>query len=87
MIKHSHKFVEAFDGFLGYGLDRKTNENTLRFYIQKFSDDRLMETILPRMTDEDLDELFEMISLMLKKYLAEPEYHELFLKEEAEAQL
>ncbi len=87
MIKHSHRFVEVFDGFLGYGLDRKTNENTLRFFLQKFSDDSLMETILPRMTDEDLDELFEMISLALKKYLSEPEYHELFLKDERERQL
>ncbi len=87
MIKHSHNFVEAFDGFLGYGLDRKTNENTLRFYLQKFSDDRLMETILPRMTDEDLDGLFEMMSLMLKKHLSEPEYHELFLKEAIETKL
>ncbi|MBP8626511.1 MAG: hypothetical protein KBE27_02315 [Syntrophorhabdaceae bacterium] len=82
MMKHSHRFVEVFDGLLGYGLDRKTNEDTVRFYLQKFSDDHLMETILNRMTDEDLDEVFNITSRMLKKYLSEPEYHELFLKEE-----
>ncbi len=81
-MKHSHRFVEVFDGLLGYGLDRKTNEDTVRFYLQKFSDDHLMETILNRMTDEDLDEVFNITSRMLKKYLSEPEYHELFLKEE-----
>lgn len=82
MAKHSHRFVEVFNGFLGYGLDRKSNENMLRFCLQKFSDDQLMETILQRMTDEDMDEVFEIISKMLKKYLSEPEYHILFLKED-----
>lgn len=83
MAKHSHNFVETFDGFLGYGLDRETNEQTVQVYLQKFSDDRLMETVLKRMTDEDLDELFEVVGKTLKNYLSEPEYHRLFLKDEA----
>jgi hypothetical protein len=82
MAQHSHRFVETFDGFLGYGLDRPSNENTVQLYLQKFSDDDLMKTILQRMTDDDLSEVFEIISKMLKKYLNEPEYHKLFLKEE-----
>ncbi|MFH2011444.1 MAG: cytoplasmic protein [Pseudomonadota bacterium] len=81
MTKHSHRFVETFKGFEGYGLDRKSNEDTVQLYLQKFSDDHLMETILKRMTDDDLTELFEIISKMMKKYLTEPEYHQLFLKE------
>jgi len=82
MAKHSHRFVEMFDGFLGYGLDRESNENTVQVYLQKFSDDDLMETILKRMTAEDLFEVFDITSRMLKKYLTETEYHELFLKAE-----
>jgi hypothetical protein len=82
MTKHSHRFVETFDGFSGFGLDRKSNEDTVQLYLQKFSDDRLMDTILKRMSDDDLTELFEVTSKMLKKYLDEPEYHELFLKDE-----
>jgi hypothetical protein len=82
MPKHSHCFVEAFDGFLGFGLDRESNENTVQMYLQKFSDDELMETILKRMTDDDLTELFEITAKMLKKYLTDPEYHRLFLKDE-----
>ena len=82
MAKHSHCFVETFDGFLGYGLDRQSDEDTVQVYLQKFSDDHLMETILKRMTDEDLAEVFELTGKMLKKYLSEPEYHQLFLKEE-----
>jgi hypothetical protein len=81
--KHSHSFVETFDGFTGYGLDRQSDEDTVQLYLQKFSDDRLMETVLKRMSDDDLAEVFEVISKMLKKHLSEPEYHELFLKDEA----
>ena len=72
MAKHSHNFVETFDGFLGYGLDRQSDEDTVRFYLQKFSDDILMETILKRLSDDDLNELFNIISKMLKIYLSEP---------------
>ncbi|MGM0426128.1 MAG: cytoplasmic protein [Thermodesulfobacteriota bacterium] len=82
MAKHSHRFVETFDGFAAYGLDRQTNENTVQVYLQKFSDDHLMQTVLKRMTDDDLLELFEITGKMLKKYLSEPEYHALFLKDE-----
>jgi hypothetical protein len=81
MAKHSHNFVETFDGFSGYGLDRESNENTVQLYLQKFSDDHLMKTILKRMNDDDLDEMFEITGKMLKKYLTEPEYHLLFLKD------
>jgi hypothetical protein len=82
MAKYSHRFVETFNGLVGYGLDRQTDENTVQVYLQKFSDDDLMKTILKRMTDDDLTEVFEITSKMLKKHLAEPEYHQLFLKEE-----
>ncbi len=82
MAKHSHRFVEMFDGIVGYGLDRESNENTVQLYLQKFSDDYLMKTILKRMTDDDLTEIFDITSKMLKKYLTESEYHRLFLKEE-----
>jgi methylmalonyl-CoA/ethylmalonyl-CoA epimerase len=80
--QHSHRFVETFDGFVGYGLDRHSNEDTVQLYLQKFSDDRLMKTILQRMSDHDLDELFNTVGKMLKKYLNEPEYHRLFLRDE-----
>ncbi|MCX5811813.1 MAG: cytoplasmic protein [Proteobacteria bacterium] len=82
MTKHSHSFVETFEGFAGYGLDRQSDENTVQLYLQKFSDDDLMKTILKRMTDDDLTDVFEITGKMLKKYLTEPEYHQLFLKDE-----
>ena len=82
MAKHSHDFAETFEGFLGYGMDRQSDENTLQIYLQKFSDDDLMKVILKRMANDDLAGVFEVISKMLKKYLTEHEYHKLFLKDE-----
>ncbi|MDY0186518.1 MAG: cytoplasmic protein [Syntrophus sp. (in: bacteria)] len=82
MTKHTHRFVETYEGLVGYGLDRQTDEDTVQLYLQKFSDDSLMKTILKRMSDEDLSEVFDVMGKMLKKYLTEPEYHLLFLKEE-----
>ncbi len=81
MAKHSHQFVETFGGIVAYGLDRQSDENAVQVYLQKFSDDDLMRTVLKRMSDEDLAEVFDVTCKMLKKYLTEPEYHQLFLKE------
>lgn len=81
MTKHAHTFVETYDGFLGFGMDRETDENTVEAYLQKLSDDDLMKVMLKRMTDEELAEVFEMVSKLLKTHLTEPEYHEHFLKD------
>ena len=81
MAKHSHHFVETYTGLVGFGSDRKTDENTVIYFLQKLSDDTLMQTILPRLSNEDLSEIFFMITGLLKKHLKESEYHELFLKD------
>jgi hypothetical protein len=80
--KHSHNFVETFDGFLGFGLNRQSNEDTLAVYLQKFSDDTLMNTVLKKMSDDDLETMFDIITGMLKRYLTDAEYHRIFLKDE-----
>lgn len=79
--KHTHNFVEEYDGLVGYGLDRETDEYTLTYYLQKFSDDRFIELIRKRMKQEDMDTLFDMIGRLLKDYLTEDEYHKYFLKD------
>jgi hypothetical protein len=81
MAKHTHDFIETFDGFIGYGLDRQGNEDTLKYYLQKFSDDGLMDLVLKRMNDGELDDLFDMIGTLLKNHLNEKEYHGFFLKD------
>jgi hypothetical protein len=82
MSVHSHDFVETYKGLVGFGLDRQTDENTIIYYLQKFSDDELMHVIKGRLQDQELAALFDMLSNLLCKHLNEDEYHRLFLKEE-----
>jgi TorA maturation chaperone TorD len=78
---HSHDFVETYKGLVGFGLNRQIDENTIIYYLQKFSDDELMQVIKSRLQDQELAALFDMISNMLRNHLNEDEYHRLFLKE------
>jgi hypothetical protein len=82
MAQHSHQFVETYDGLVGYGLNRETDENTLIYYLQKFSDDKLMGVLISRLSDMEMDDMFDRISALLNKHLTEEEYHQLFLKED-----
>jgi len=79
---HTHNFVETYQGLVGYGADRETDENTIIYYLQKFSDDRFMALMTKRMTDEEMLELFDMINRLLKNHLTESEYHRYFLKDD-----
>ena len=79
---HLHEFVETYTGLVGFGFDRETDENTVRYYLQKISDDTLMEKLIGRLTDEELSGIFFMISKILKNHLSESEYHSLFLKDD-----
>ena len=80
---HSHRFVEEYDGLIGFGFDRQTNENTLTYYLQKFSDDQFVALIRERMSDADIEELFNLLGDLLKKHLSEDEYHTYFLKDDS----
>jgi hypothetical protein len=79
---HSHAFVEDYDGMVAYGFNRETDEKTVIYYLQKFSDDALLEALVPRMTDGELSQVFDLLSDLLRSHLSEPEYHRLFLKED-----
>ncbi len=79
---HSHNFVNEYQGLVGFGLDRETDEKSLTVYLQKFSDDTILKTLLPRLTEDEIQEIFILISRLLKTHLKEEEYHQLFLKED-----
>jgi hypothetical protein len=81
MNDHSHNFVENYDGFVGFGFNRETDENTVVYYLQKFSDDDLIKTLIKKLSDKELNELFNLMGRLLKEHLTEPQYHALFLKE------
>jgi hypothetical protein len=82
MQKYSHQFVEEYDGLVGFGFSREVDEHTLTCYLQKFSDDQLMALIRGRISDGDMEELFNLMGRLLKEYLSGEEYHTYFLKDE-----
>ena len=49
---HSHTFVEHYEGLVGFGFDRETDEKSLMVYLQKFSDDALLAALVPRLSDD-----------------------------------
>ena len=83
---HTHNFVETYRGLVGYGADRETDEKTLIYYLQKFSDDQFMALITKRLSDAEMLELFDLINRLLKNHLTEAEYHRLFLKDDPDSQ-
>ncbi len=81
MAQHTHQFVEEYDDLVGFGMDRETDENTIVYYLQKFSDDTLMNRIKKRLSPEELEEIFNLVTRLLKTHLSEEEYHRCFLKD------
>ncbi len=82
MGKYSHQFVETYDGPVAFGLSREIDEASLIVYLQKVSDDRLMEVLRKRLTGEEILQLADTVSGLLRRHLTGKEYHELFLREE-----
>ena len=81
MKKDTHDFVQNDQGLGAVGMDRETDEETVMFYLQKFSEDSFMKTLLPRLSDEELENIYLWINQHLKKHVTEDEYHSLFLKD------
>jgi hypothetical protein len=81
MTEDRHDFIHNYKGLGAFGMDRNTDEQTVMFYLQKFSEDRFMETFVPRLSDGELEEIYLWINDFLKRHISEDEYHALFLKD------
>ncbi len=82
MKKHSHRFVDSYRGPVAFGFDRETDEASLIVYLQKLSDDSLLEVLRTRLSDEEIAQIGDWVAALLRKHLTNAEYHRLFLKEE-----
>jgi hypothetical protein len=81
MKKDTHHFIQEYKGLGAFGLDRETDEETIMFYLQKFSEDLFLKTLLPRLSNQELEDLYLFINAKLKQHISEDEYHSLFLKD------
>ena len=62
-----------------FGLNRQTDERSLAVFLQLFSRDELLQALIPRLADEEIIQLVDQLTAVLRKHLQEAEYHELFL--------
>ena len=80
MAKHSHRFVETYDGMMAFGYSREEDERSLVAFLQKFSDDDLMNLLCSRLADSEIEEVVDRLTALMKNHLTEAEYHKYFLK-------
>ncbi|PIE57726.1 MAG: cytoplasmic protein [Desulfobulbus propionicus] len=62
-----------------FGLNRKTDEQSLLQFLQQFSTDELLEHLIPRLSTEDINTIVDILTDVMRSYLSEQEYHALFL--------
>ena len=66
---------------IAFGFDRATDERSFELFLQCFVDKKLMETLLPRLQEEDILATVDFLTGIMRKHLTEKEYHSLFLAE------
>ena len=74
MKKESIAFEE-----ICFGLNRQTDERSLALFLGLFNQDKLLQALIPRLTDEEITGLVDQLTALLHNHLQEKEYHELFL--------
>lgn len=72
-ILPAHKIV--------FGLDRQTDECSIKSFIRRFADPTLLDTLVPRLQDQELNALLDLLSSILGRHFTEKEYHNLFLSD------
>ena len=65
-----------------FGINRVTDEQSLVTFLQSFSADRLTSALVPRMTEQEILQVVDLLTGIMKNHLSGDEYHTLFLGEE-----
>lgn len=62
-----------------FGMSRDKDEESLVTFLKMFSNDRLTDTLIPRMSDEDINLVVDTLTEVMRNNLTNEEYHQLFL--------
>lgn len=63
-----------------FGIDRPTDEASLVAFLGCFANPELLNSLVPRLTDAELNGLLDQITGLMRNHLTHQEYHRLFLK-------
>lgn len=66
-----------------FGLNRTTDEQSLITFLHRFGDHRLTTTLVPRMSEDEIHRVIDLLTQVMRTHLSSDEYHRLFLGEEA----
>ncbi len=65
-----------------FGMNRATDEQSMIAFLHHFSNERLSGVLVPRMSEEEIHQVVDLLTDVMKKHLSGDEYHRLFLGEE-----
>ncbi len=64
-----------------FGLNRTTDEKSLLELLEQFSRKQLTQVLIPRMKDEEINQLADLLMNVLRSNLSHQEYHRLVLED------
>ncbi|MDX1775898.1 MAG: hypothetical protein R3297_04905 [Desulfobulbales bacterium] len=64
-----------------FGFGRSKDEQSLHMFLHRFTDQKVLAALVPRLQDEDILATVDFLTAMMQKHLTEEEYHTLFLGE------
>lgn len=64
-----------------FGFNRETDEQSLAAFLTQFADRRLTQVLIPRMNDEEIINIVNQLTCLMRNHLSKREYHRLFLGE------
>ena len=62
-----------------FGFDRHTDEKSLATFLQKIVAKEMLDILIPRLEDQEIDSVVNLFTGFMKKHLNKDEYHDLFL--------
>lgn len=65
-----------------FGMNRATDEQSLVTFLQQFSSDALTAALVPRMSEEEIHQVVDLLTAIMRNHLSKQEYHRLFLNED-----
>ena len=65
-----------------FGLSPELDRQSCGAYLQLLGQSELAQTLSSRLSQEEIDQLIELISGLMRTHLSKHEYHSLFLGEE-----
>ena len=68
-------------GDILFGLNRQDDERSLAAFLRIMSGEDMMATLIPRLSDAEIEQVVNLFSTLMRTHLSKQEYHALFLGE------